>query len=68
MKVNLKASEKWKEVNEIRKDEMIEALSKMTNQQINNWVDENVNNLADVRRVLKRIIKFMKFFVKNYKV
>lgn len=68
MKVDHKVSDRFKEISDIREDEILKSLSNMTTQQINNWVDNNVKNIEDVKKVLKKIIKFMKFFVKNYKI
>lgn len=61
MRVNLKAPESKK----IKQDDIIEKLMNSTTEQINHWVDNNVNDLDDVKLVLKKIIRLSVFMLKK---
>jgi len=56
MRINHQSSTKDKAKLAIKLDSMMQALQDATPMQINNWVDNNVNNLADVKKIIKVLL------------
>lgn len=49
--------------NDALRTDLINRLKSATNDQIDNWIDNNVNSLASARQVLKAIVKVLVFLV-----
>ena len=56
MQVNIKGTENQK----TKQDKIIKNLKRMTGSEINSWVDDNINNLDDVKMIIKKIIRICK--------
>jgi len=65
MQVNITASEKKKLKNLIKNDPIWSGLMGASYQQIDNWIDNNVTNLAEAKPVLKRLVKVVAFLVRH---
>ena len=61
MRVDIKAPEK----NKLKRDTTIAALLEATHEQINTWVDNNVNDIDDVKSILKKIIRLNIYLLKR---
>ena len=49
--------------NDALRTDLIDRLKNATNDQIDNWIDNNVNSLASARQVLKAIVKVLVFLI-----
>ena len=49
--------------NDALRTDLIDRLKSSTNDQIDNWIDNNVNSLASARQVLKAIVKVLVFLI-----
>jgi hypothetical protein len=65
MRVNLNAPEVKKLSGTIAGDQLLSTLLGMSYTQIDNWIDVNVNTVADVRAVFKRLIKLFLFLIRH---
>ena len=61
MRVDIKAPEKQK----LKKDALLSTLSELKPRQINTWVDNNVNDIDDVKSILKKIIRLNIYLLKR---
>jgi len=61
MRVNFKAPEKQK----IKQDITLKALSEATPEEIDAWVDENLQNIDDLKAALKKIIRVQVYLLKR---
>ena len=67
MKVNITASEKQKLANLIKNDPIWKGLMTADYAQIDNWIDNNVNNIDDIRKVMKRMAKILVYLSRHLK-
>jgi len=67
MKINYTAPIEIKEKYQIKNDNLIKQLATKTPQQVADWIDTNVNNLADAKTVLKVLAKVVTYLVRHNK-
>jgi len=65
MQINLTASEKKKLINVIKNDPILHGLMTATYQQIDNWIDNNVTDLASAMEVFKRLVKIVVYLIRH---
>jgi hypothetical protein len=65
MRVNVTNNEAVKLKNTIANDAQIRALLTASHAQIDAWVDNNVNSLADAKSVFKKILKIILFLIRT---
>lgn len=58
-------SKSEKELQEILGDDFMVQIRTLTPQQVANWIDTNVNNLAEAKQVLKILAKVVVYIVRN---
>ena len=63
MRVDIQAPEKQK----LKKDALLSTLSELTPRQINTWVDNNVNDIDDLKGILKKLIRLNIYLLKQIK-
>jgi len=68
MQINLTASEKKKLINLVKNDAILHGLMTANYQQIDNWIDNNVTNLATTREVFKRLVKIVVYLVRHLEI
>ena len=49
----------------IKNDPVLQALLTASFDDIDNWVDNNINTMTDVRQALKRILRILYFTIKQ---
>lgn len=57
MRRNVQGTEEQKATSAARADPDVAALARLRPDQVDAWVDANVNTIADVRALLKRVLK-----------
>lgn len=59
MRLDLQPDQNTRDAQEAKNDAVVIALANAGPQQIDAWLDANVNNLADAKRVLKTLTKIV---------
>jgi len=68
MQVNLTASEKKKLINLVKDDAILHGLMTANYQQIDDWIDNNVTNLAEAKEVFKLLVKIVVYLIRHLEV
>ncbi|MDH3997706.1 MAG: hypothetical protein OET90_02600 [Desulfuromonadales bacterium] len=66
MRIDYQASPQRKSQSETRKDAIIQQLQSASPAQIDSWIENNVNDLDDAKRVLKALAKGVVLLLKQY--
>lgn len=56
---NVQSSQKYKDTETVKTDPILVALKTATPAQIENWINNNVNSLAEAKQVLKMLVKVL---------
>lgn len=56
------------EILQIQEEDVFKTIKKLKPDQIDTWVDENVKTLADVRRILKKLLRAVAFLTRYARI
>jgi len=65
MQVDIQVPDKFKNKKAIKEDTVLQTLATSSNEEINIWVDNNINNLDDAKSLFKKIIKVLRYTINN---
>lgn len=65
MRLDIKGSEKEKDRAQVRGDTLLNTLKSITPEQAAQWVDSNVNSLADAKNLLKTMARVITYLVRR---
>lgn len=65
MSINVQATEQAKRKKDIKRDTQLQLLLNKTPQELDEWINANVNSLEDVKFVMKRLLRLVIYVVKK---
>lgn len=65
MRLDIKGSEKEKDRAQVKGDALLNTLKSITPEQAAQWVDSNVNSLADAKNLLKTMARVITYLVRR---
>ena len=65
MRVNLVAQDKKKLIDILKNDTIMSAIMTSTYAQIDAWVDVELDSIAEVKKIIKRLLKINKYLIEH---
>lgn len=65
MRLDIRGSEKDKDRAQVKGDALLNTLKSITPEQAAQWVDSNVNSLADAKNLLKTMARVITYLVRR---